>query len=68
MFVLITCDTASVIIQERRNGSGATVQCGTIELQAQLDNDFDKGLYRDAGYVYGPSRPRTLFFGIKAGI
>ncbi|MCK5742520.1 MAG: TonB-dependent receptor, partial [Chlorobi bacterium] len=187
--VVISDDTASVIIQERRNGSGATVQGGTIELQAQLDDDFDiktgftyqmsrydeaeewntgivapgtsgttvdmlrspdwygfmsanfypterfsvnlsavltgpmlaphlsgyieydelketeafleintklsykisldpgfelilgaqnilnsfqddfdKGLYRDAGYVYGPSRPRTLFFGIKVGI
>jgi outer membrane receptor for ferrienterochelin and colicins len=27
--------------------------------------DFDKGIFRDAGYIYGPSRPRTLFFGIK---
>ncbi len=27
--------------------------------------DFDKGIFRDAGYIYGPSRSRTLFFGIK---
>ncbi|MBN2571967.1 MAG: TonB-dependent receptor [Ignavibacteriales bacterium] len=29
--------------------------------------DFDLGVYRDAGYVYGPSRPRTLFIGMKIG-
>lgn len=27
--------------------------------------DFDRGVERDAGYIYGPSRPRTLFFGIS---
>ncbi|MBN1300682.1 MAG: TonB-dependent receptor [Melioribacteraceae bacterium] len=27
--------------------------------------DFDKGIFRDAGYIYGPSRPRTLFVGLK---
>jgi len=27
--------------------------------------DFDKGAERDPDYVYGPSRPRTLFMGIK---
>lgn len=29
-------------------------------------DDFDKGQYRDSGYVYGPSRPRTFFFGLKS--
>jgi outer membrane receptor for ferrienterochelin and colicins len=28
-------------------------------------SDFDRGALRDAAYVYGPARPRTLFFGIK---
>lgn len=28
-------------------------------------NDFDQGALRDGGYIYGPQRPRTLFFGIK---
>lgn len=27
--------------------------------------DFDQGKYRDAGYIYGPSKPRTVFFGVK---
>lgn len=30
--------------------------------------DFDKGEYRDSGYIYGPALPRTFFFGIKASI
>lgn len=27
--------------------------------------DFDKGADRDAAYIYGPSRPRTFFIGLK---
>jgi outer membrane receptor for ferrienterochelin and colicins len=44
----------------------------TIQLNGGIQNilnsyqkDFDKGIFRDAGYIYGPSRPRTLFLGIK---
>ncbi|MDO9154874.1 MAG: TonB-dependent receptor [Paludibacter sp.] len=28
-------------------------------------NDFDKGEFRDAGYVYGTALPRTIFMGLK---
>lgn len=28
-------------------------------------NDFDKGEFRDAGYIYGPAMPRSFFFGLK---
>ena len=28
-------------------------------------DDFDKGEFRDAGYFYGPTQPRTYFVGIK---
>jgi len=30
-----------------------------------FQKDFDKGEFRDAGYMYGPSLPRTIFFGVK---
>jgi len=30
-----------------------------------FQDDFDRGPDRDAGYVYGPARPRTLFAGLK---
>ncbi len=30
-----------------------------------IQKDFDKGADRDAGYIYGPRRPRTIFVGLK---
>ena len=30
--------------------------------------DQDTGSLRDAGYVYGPLRPRTVFIGLKFGV
>jgi outer membrane receptor for ferrienterochelin and colicins len=30
--------------------------------------DFDQGHDRDAGYIYGPNRPRTVFLGLKLSI
>lgn len=29
--------------------------------------DFDKGALRDSEYIYGPSKPRTVTFGVKIG-
>ncbi|MFT7102793.1 MAG: outer membrane receptor for ferrienterochelin and colicins, partial [Bacteroidia bacterium] len=46
-----------------------------IEIFAGMQNifnsyqkDFDAGANRDAGYVYGPLRPRTVFTGLKFGL
>jgi outer membrane receptor for ferrienterochelin and colicins len=33
--------------------------------QSQLYHD--SGMYRDAGYIYGPCKPRTINIGIKIG-
>lgn len=30
-------------------------------------NDFDTGIDRDPGYIYGPISPRTIYFGVKFG-
>ncbi|MBR3859998.1 MAG: TonB-dependent receptor [Bacteroidaceae bacterium] len=30
-----------------------------------FQKDLDKGTYRDSGYFYGPTQPRTIFVGIK---
>lgn len=30
-----------------------------------FQDDLDKGVYRDSGYFYGPTQPRTYFIGIK---
>ncbi|MBO7133145.1 MAG: TonB-dependent receptor [Bacteroidales bacterium] len=31
-------------------------------------NDFDQGELRDAGYIYGPSLPRSIYFGLKISL
>ena len=43
-----------------------------LQLNAGIQNifnsfqkDLDKGEFRDAGYFYGPTQPRTIFFGFK---
>jgi outer membrane receptor for ferrienterochelin and colicins len=43
-----------------------------LQLSAGLQNifnsyqsDFDKGEFRDAGFIYGPALPRTIFIGAK---
>ncbi len=38
---------------------------GAKNVLNQYQDDFDAGLNRDAGYVYGPGLPRMFFFGIK---
>ncbi len=38
---------------------------GMQNMLNQFQNDFDRGINRDAGYIYGPSRPRTTYFEIS---
>lgn len=38
---------------------------GVQNIGNSFQNDFDSGADRDAGYVYGPIRPRTFFGGLK---
>jgi outer membrane receptor for ferrienterochelin and colicins len=40
---------------------------GVHNLFNSFQSDFDRGMERDAGYVYGPMRPRTIFFGLRVG-
>jgi outer membrane receptor for ferrienterochelin and colicins len=42
--------------------------CGVQNIFNSYQRDFDTGMFRDAGYVYGPNRPRTVFFGAKLGM
>ena len=42
-----------------------TLSMGIQNIFNAYQKDFDKGVQRDAGYIYGPSRPRTLFFGLS---
>jgi outer membrane receptor for ferrienterochelin and colicins len=40
---------------------------GVKNIFNSYQNDFDSGIDRDPGYVYGPLNPRTIYFGIKLG-
>ncbi len=46
-----------------------------LEINAAIKNifnsyqsHFDKGVYRDASYIYGPATPRSIYLGVKYGI
>ncbi len=41
---------------------------GVKNLLNSYQSDFDRGVNRDAGYIYGPKNPRTVYFGIKIGM
>lgn len=47
------------------NSLNIQLNSGVQNLFNSYQNDFDKGIFRDSGYIYGPTRPRTIFFGIK---
>jgi len=40
---------------------------GIQNLLNSYQDDFDTGPTRDSDYIYGPARPRTVFFGVKIG-
>ena len=41
------------------------LNAGVQNIFNSYQKDFDKGEFRDAGYMYGPGLPRTYFFGLK---
>lgn len=41
------------------------LNAGMQNILNSFQNDFDSGADRDSGYIYGPTLPRTLYFGIK---
>jgi outer membrane receptor for ferrienterochelin and colicins len=43
------------------------LNAGVQNVFNSYQNDFDSGVNRDAGFVYGPGRPRTFFVGVKIG-
>lgn len=51
-----------------RNKLSYEIHTGIHNILNSFQRDFDIGPNRDAGYVYGPVRPRTIFFGIRMGL
>lgn len=44
------------------------ISLGCQNILNSYQSDFDFGKNRDAGFIYGPNRPRTVFFSIKYGL
>jgi outer membrane receptor for ferrienterochelin and colicins len=42
-------------------------KAGVKNIFNSYQSDFDQGVYRDAGYIYGTSMPRTFYLTIKIG-
>ncbi len=40
---------------------------GVKNIFNKIQKDYDRGVYRDASYIYGPSQHRTINFGIRLG-
>lgn len=40
---------------------------GVKNIFNEYQSDFDIGANRDSNYIYGPAKPRSIFFGIKIG-
>lgn len=41
------------------------IKCGIQNILNAFQKDLDKGEYRDSGYFYGPTQPRTMYIGCK---
>jgi outer membrane receptor for ferrienterochelin and colicins len=49
------------------NGAKLRVFAGVKNIFNAYQDDFDYGIDRDPGYVYGPVEPRTFYVGLKIG-
>jgi len=47
------------------NSTTLQLNAGVQNIFNSYQNDFDKGEFRDAGYIYGPALPRSISFGAK---
>jgi len=49
------------------NGASMQLYAGVKNIFDFYQKDLDSGIYRDPGYVYGPTLPRTIYAGFKLG-
>ncbi len=49
------------------NGSRLQVYSGIKNIFNAYQSDFDTGINRDPAYIYGPTLPRMIYFGLKVG-
>jgi len=58
---------AKLSYQYKLNGASMQLFVGIKNIFNSYQNDFDSGIDRDPGYLYGPSVPRSIYFGFKIG-
>jgi outer membrane receptor for ferrienterochelin and colicins len=51
----------------RTNGTSIQLFAGVKNLFNSYQSDFDEGINRDPGYIYGPASPRTISMGLRLG-
>jgi outer membrane receptor for ferrienterochelin and colicins len=51
----------------RFNVSQMSIYAGVKNIFNSYQDDFDTGVERDPGYVYGPASPRMIYIGLKFG-
>ena len=44
------------------------INAGVSNIFNSYQNDFDKGVLRDSGYIYGPALPRCITAGVSTTI
>lgn len=49
------------------NGTKMQIYGAWKNIFNDYQKDFDSGINRDPGYIYGPAYPQSIFFGIKFG-
>lgn len=55
----------SYLLKLEQMNNGIEIFGGIKNLTNAFQDDFDSGKYRDSNYIYGPSLPRMVFFGLK---
>ena len=53
--------------ETKLNGASLQVFTGMKNIFNSYQSDFDYGIDRDPGYIYGPMSPRMIYVGIKIG-
>ena len=59
-----TIDLIAAYDKPLLRGIVVTISMGAYNILNDFQRDFDYGLYRDAGYVYGPLVPRRFIIGL----
>jgi outer membrane receptor for ferrienterochelin and colicins len=49
------------------NGASVEFSVGAKNMFNSYQDDFDTGIDRDPAYMYGPTSPRMVYFGIRIG-